>query len=400
MIRVFVGRDERGDVLLLDGSQVFGIDCRRDYSSLGVQGALYMDPSADISTRSVKKMRSKIRVKRAFAVTALLTGFVVVPLRSGWAGPSLTHGVVVDGSSTVFPISEAVAEEFQRANPASQVTVGVSGTGGGFKKFLAGEVDVVNASRPIKASELEFAQMSDISFVELPVAYDALSIVVNKKNTWVDHLTAAELKKIWSPESQGKVMKWSDVRPGFPDKPLRLFGPGTDSGTFDYFTEAINGKEDASRGDYTSSEDDNVIVKGVEGDEGALGYFGVAFYEANKARLKVVPIDDERPENGVGPQLPTVANVLKATYSPLARPLFIYVRTTSLAKPEVAKFASFYVENAKELSADVGYIPLPEALYGQVRARLANQVGGTLFGGKSAGTSITLEQLMAAESRG
>ncbi len=342
----------------------------------------------------------RLLVRRLLVVAALVVGTTTGLSEKAAAAPSLSHGVVVDGSSTVFPISEAVAEEFQRVNTSTNVTVGVSGTGGGFKKFLAGEVDVVNASRPIKASELEFAQMSDISFVELPIAYDALSVVVNKKNTWVDHLTVSELKKIWSPESQGKVMKWSDIRPGFPDKPLRLFGPGTDSGTFDYFTEVINGKEDASRGDYTSSEDDNVIVKGVEGDEGALGYFGVAFYEANKARLKVVPIDDERPENGVGPQLPTAENVLKATYKPLARPLFIYVRSSSLEKPEVAKFASFYLENAKALSADVGYIPLLDALYGQVRARLTGKVAGTLFKGKPGNTSVTLEQLMAAESQG
>ncbi len=345
-------------------------------------------------------MNDRITMKRSLIMAALFAGSIFGLTPTSFAAPVSSHGVVIDGSSTVFPISEAVAEEFQRANSASNVTVGVSGTGGGFKKFLAGEVDIVNASRPIKASELEFAQMSDIAFVELPIAYDALSIVVNKKNTWVDHLTVAELKKIWSPEAQGKVMKWSDVRPGFPDKPLHLFGPGTDSGTFDYFTEVVNGKEDASRGDYTSSEDDNVIVKGVEGDEGALGYFGVAFYEANKNRLKVVPIDDERAENGTGPQMPTVESVLKASYSPLARPLFIYVRASSLEKPDVAKFVSFYLDNAKALSADVGYISLPDALYGQVKQRFGNKSMGTMFNGKSAKTGVTLDQLLSAESKG
>ena len=310
------------------------------------------------------------------------------------AAPLTAGRVIIDGSSTVFPITEAVAEEFQKANKGSSITVGVSGTGGGFKKFLAGEVDIVNASRPIKASELEFAQMSDITFVELPIAYDALSIVVNKKNTWVDHLTVAELRKIWSPESQGKVTKWSDVRAGWPDKPLRLFGPGTDSGTFDYFTEVINGKEDSSRGDYTSSEDDNVIVKGVEGDEGALGYFGVAFYEANKSRLKVVPVDDEKVENGAGPQLPNAENVIKASYSPLARPLFIYARASSLARPEVAQFVSFYLANAKSLSGEVGYIPLPDALYTRVQGRLDQKMLGSLFNGKAAIVGVTLDQLL------
>jgi phosphate transport system substrate-binding protein len=331
----------------------------------------------------------------------ILAGFVVAAaaVPTAYAAPTSSGRVLIDGSSTVFPISEAVVEEFQHANPGAGVTVGVSGTGGGFKKFLAGEIDIVNASRPIKASELEFAQMSDISFLELPIAYDALSIVVNKKNTWVDHLTVAELRKIWSPESQGKVMKWSDVRPGWPDKPLRLFGPGTDSGTFDYFTEVINGKEDASRGDYTSSEDDNVIVTGVEGDEGALGYFGVAFYEANKTKLKVVPIDDEKPENGVGPQMPSAENVLSASYSPLARPLFIYARSSSLEKPEVAKLVSFYLSNVKSLAKEVGYIPLPDTIYTQVQSRLDQKIAGSLFNGKAAQVGVSVQQLYNSDSK-
>ncbi len=336
-----------------------------------------------------------------FALRFLIgAAMVAATLSSAAAAPSSSGRILMDGSSTVFPISEAVAEEFQHANPGAGVTVGVSGTGGGFKKFLAGEIDIVNASRPIKASELEFARMSNISFVELPIAYDALSIVVNQKNTWVNHITVAELRKIWSPESQGKVVKWSDVRAGWPDKPLRLFGPGTDSGTFDYFTEVINGKEDASRGDYTSSEDDNVIVKGVEGDEGALGYFGVAFYEANKNRLKVVPVDDGKPENGAGPQLPTAENVLNGIYSPLARPLFIYARSASLERPEVAKLVSFYVSNVKPLAAEVGYIPLPDGVYAKVQRRLEQKISGSLFDGKPAQVGVTLQQLYSDESNG
>jgi phosphate transport system substrate-binding protein len=345
-------------------------------------------------------MNVHFRISRSVARVCIGLATTLVTTGGAFAAPVGAGRVVVDGSSTVFPITEAVAEEFQKVEPQAAVTVGVSGTGGGFKKFLAGEVDVVDASRPIKSSELEFSLMSDISFVELPVAYDALSIVVNKKNTWVDHLTVAELRKIWSPESQGKVMKWSDVRAGWPDKPLRLFGPGTDSGTFDYFTEVINGKEDASRGDYTSSEDDNVIVKGVEGDEGALGYFGVAFYEANKSRLKIVPVDDEKAENGAGPQLPNAENVIKASYSPLARPLFIYLRGSSLARPEVAKFATFYLENVKTLASEVGYIPLPDALYLQVRARLDKKVAGSVFDGKAAHVGVTLEQLLSKATNG
>lgn len=314
---------------------------------------------------------------------------------AAYARPGGSQKVVVDGSSTVYPISEAVAEEFHNSNSGIGVTVGVSGTGGGFKKFVAGEVDIVNASRPIKGSELELAQMSGISFIEIPIAYDALSIVVNKKNTWVDSLTVTELKKIWSPESQGTVKKWSDVRAGFPDKAIELYGPGTDSGTFDYFTEVINGKEDASRGDYTSSEDDNVIVTGVAGNEGALGYFGLAFYEANKNKLKVVPIDDEKADNGVGPQAPNAENVIKAAYSPLSRPLFIYVKTSALERPEVAKFVSFYLSNVKQLAGEVGYIPLPDATYAQVQKRFDGKVAGTLFGGKPAKAGVALEKLLA-----
>jgi phosphate transport system substrate-binding protein len=312
----------------------------------------------------------------------------------------MTTNVTVDGSSTVFPISEAVAEEFQRANKGIGVTVGVSGTGGGFKKFVAGEVDIVDASRPIKASEIELAQKNGIAFIELPIAYDALSIVVNTKNTWVDSLTTAELKKIWAPESQGKVMKWSDVRTGFPDKPIHLFGPGTDSGTFDYFTDAIVGKEDASRGDYTSSEDDNVLVTGVSGDEGALGYFGVAFYEANKSKLKVVAIDDEKPENGMGPQTPTADNVIKSLYSPLSRPLFIYVATESLNRPEVAKFVWFYLNNVKSLSSEVGYVPLPDSMYTKVQGRYTTKIVGTLFEGKTTKVGTSLEQLLQSTTKG
>lgn len=310
------------------------------------------------------------------------------------AAPTSKGVVTVDGSSTVFPISEAVAEEFQRAHAGTGVTVGVSGTGGGFKKFVAGEVDVVDASRPIKAAEMEAAAKNGVSFIELPIAYDALSIVVNKKNSWATSLTTAELKKIWSPEAQGKVMKWSDIRAGFPEKPLELYGPGTDSGTFDYFTEVINGKEDASRGDYTSSEDDNVIVTGVSGNEGALGFFGVAFYEANKSRLKVVPIDDEKVENGSGPKEPTPTNVLNGSYSPLARPLFIYVRTEALNRPEVAQFVSFYLENVKSLSAEVGYVPLPAELLAKVQTRFASKTVGSVFAAHSGKQNATLAELL------
>ncbi|MEY4669185.1 MAG: phosphate transport system substrate-binding protein [Pseudomonadota bacterium] len=337
-------------------------------------------------------MKSK---KRSLVLTALFAaGTVTAAPAPSFASPTSKGVVTVDGSSTVFPISEAVAEEFQRTHKGTGVTVGVSGTGGGFKKFVAGEVDIVDASRPIKATEMELAAKNGVTFIELPVAYDALSVVVNPKNSWATSLTTAELKKIWSPEAQGKITKWSDVRAGFPDKPLQLFGPGTDSGTFDYFTEVINGKEDASRGDYTSSEDDNVIVTGVSGNEGALGFFGVAFYEANKNRLKVVPIDDEKPENGAGPQEPTATHVIDGSYSPLSRPLFIYVRTEALARPEVAQFVSFYLEQVKSLASEVGYVSLPDEVLTKVQSRFASKVVGSLYDGKPQKPGTSLAQLL------
>ena len=331
-------------------------------------------------------------MKLTSIVTCVLFS-LAAPLAAA-AAPAPSSGVIkIDGSSTVFPISEAVAEEFQRESPGAKVTVGVSGTGGGFKKFVAGEVDIVDASRPIKTVELEQAARNGVSFIELPIAYDALSVVVNPKNTWVDRLTVKELAKIWSPDAQGKVMKWSDVRPGFPDKPLQLFGAGTDSGTFDYFTEAIVGREKASRGDYTSSEDDNVIVTGVAGNEGAMGYFGVAYYNGNARKLRVVPIDDEDASNGAGAQLPTAEAVIAGAYRPLSRPLFIYVRNESLSRPEVRQFVGYYLKNAAALAADVGYIPLPEGLASQVTKRFEAGRLGTMYSGKVA-SGTTLEQAL------
>lgn len=313
---------------------------------------------------------------------------------SSFAVPSAgAETIKIDGSSTVFPISEAVSEEFQHEDPNAKITVGVSGTGGGFKKFIAGEIDIVDASRPIRAAEIEQAQKNGIEYVELPIAYDALSVVVNPKNTWVDTLTVKELQKIWAPEAQGKVLSWSDVRPGFPNKPLQLFGAGTDSGTFDYFTEAIVGREKASRGDYTSSEDDNVIVTGVMGNEGALGYFGAAYYESNKTRVKAVAIDDEDASNGAGPQLPSAATVTAGTYRPLSRPLFIYVRKSALERPEVRRYVQFYLSQASALVQDVGYIPLPSSVMELVQARFQGVRIGTMFGGKVA-SAVTLEQAL------
>ncbi|HXE75202.1 MAG TPA: PstS family phosphate ABC transporter substrate-binding protein [Candidatus Xenobia bacterium] len=305
--------------------------------------------------------------------------------------------ISVDGSSTVYPITEAVAEEFQKANRGVRVTVGISGTGGGFKKFCNGETDISDASRPIKPSEVELCQKNRIEYIELPVAYDGLAVVVNPRNTWANHMTAAELKKIWEPEAQGKITRWNQVRPNWPNKEIHLFGAGVDSGTYDYFTEAINHKEHASRGDFTASEDDNVLVQGIATDELALGFFGLAYYEENRDKLKLVPIDDENPNNGKGPILPTLETVMNGTYQPLSRPLFIYVRKEALARPEVAKFIDFYLQNAGNLAREVGYIPLPARAYQLAKARVDKRITGSIFGGGGSQVGVSIEALLAKE---
>ncbi len=287
--------------------------------------------------------------------------------------------IKIDGSSTVFPITEAVSEEFQKEIKGVKVMVGISGTGGGFKRFCRGETDISDASRPIKEKEITSCRETGVEFIELPVAYDGLAVIVNPKNTWVDHLTVAELKKIWAPEAQGVITKWSQVRAGFPNEEIHLYGPGTDSGTFDYFTEVIVGKSASSRGDFTASEDDNVLVEGVAGDVGGLGYFGLAYFEQNKDRLKLVPVDDENESNGSGPILPSLNTVMNTTYQPLARPIFIYVSTKSAERDAVKKFVSFYLENAAPLVEEVGYIPLAPESYKAALARFNMGMKGTVF---------------------
>jgi phosphate transport system substrate-binding protein len=268
----------------------------------------------------------------------------------------LSGTIEIDGSSTVYPITEAVAEEFQKEHPKVQVTVGISGTGGGFKRFTVGETDITNASRPIKDSEAEQAAANGIEYIELKVAFDALSVMVNPQNTWVDYLTVEELKKIWEPEST--ITRWNQIRSEWPDEPIHLYGPGIDSGTFDYFTEEIVGEEDASRADYTASEDDSVLVMGIAGDKNALGYFGYAYYVENTDKLKLVPID-----SGNGPVLPSEQTVNDGTYSPLSRPLLIYVSQKALDRSEVQEFVRFYLEKAPILVPQVGYVALPQADY-------------------------------------
>ena len=273
------------------------------------------------------------------------------------ANQTLTGTVKIDGSSTVYPITEAVAEVFQEDYPKVRVTIGVSGTGGGFKKFIANTIDINDASRRIKDKEAKKAAEKGLSYTELPVAYDGISVVINKKNTWAKELTMAQLKKIWEPGS--KVTKWSDIDPKWPNQPIKLYGPGADSGTFDYFTKKVNGKSRASRADYTASEDDNVIVNGVAGDQYSMGYFGYAYYHENRAKMQAVALKKEA--NFVAPTIDSIAD---SSY-PLARPIFIYVSHESAKKPEVRAFVEFYMKNADKLAKEVGYIPMSRKDYAQ-----------------------------------
>jgi phosphate transport system substrate-binding protein len=312
------------------------------------------------------------------------------------AVPAKAQNIAIDGSSTVFPISEAVAEEFQKGN-ASRVTIGVSGTGGGFKKLCKGEVVVAGASRPIKPSEVELCKTGNVEYIELPVAYDGLAVTVHPSNTFAETMTVAELKKLWQPEAQGKVMKWSDVRKGWPNKEIHLFGAGVDSGTYDYFTLAINGKEHASRGDYTSSEDDNVLVQGVAGDPLALGFFGYAYFGSNGAKLKAVAVDDGDAKNGEGGIKPSLETVANGTYQPLSRPIFIYVSKAAASRPELAAFIEYYMTKGAPLVKETGYIPLPDRGYELALARFKAGKTGSMFEGAGSKVGVTVEALLAGE---
>ena len=278
--------------------------------------------------------------------------------KGGSESKNLSGTITIDGSSTVYPISEAVAEDFRGTNPDVNIALGESGTGGGMKKFTRGEIDICDASRPIKDSEKAIADSAGIKFIELEIAYDGIAVMVNPKNTWVDKLTVAELKMIWESAAQGNIKTWNQIRPEWPNSPIHLYGPGTASGTYEYFTEEICGGKGNSRGDYNANEDDNTLVNGIAGDEGALGYFGLAYYEANKDKLKIIPVD-----NNNGGVLPSTETVLNKSYSPLSRPLYIYVNMNAWVKPEVKAFVQFYLDNVAELSKEVGYVPLQADIY-------------------------------------
>ncbi|UZH55663.1 PstS family phosphate ABC transporter substrate-binding protein [Salinimicrobium tongyeongense] len=276
------------------------------------------------------------------------------------------NAISIDGSSTVYPVTEAIAEEYRAEAPDVDVTIGVSGTGGGFQKFGRGEVAITNASRPIKADEKAIAESNNISYVELEVAYDGLAVVVHPENDWVSCFTVEQLKKIWEPAAQGTITRWNQIDPSWPDEEIHLFGPGVASGTFDYFTEAIVGKSGSSRGDYTASEDDNVLVQGVSGDKYGLGFFGLAYYEENSDKLKMVPVD-----GGEGCVEPSTESVSNGTYAPLSRPLYIYVNSASLENPAVIDFVEFYLDEAPQLLQDVGYIPLTSEEYNREKEKFA-----------------------------
>jgi phosphate transport system substrate-binding protein len=307
----------------------------------------------------------------------------------------LSSQVIIDGSSTVFPITDAIAKEFQKqqANKA-QVSVGISGTTGGFKKFCAGETDISNASRPILAAEMEACNKNQVRYVELPVAYDALTIAVHPQNTWAKDITVAELKKIWEPSAQRKITRWQQVRSSWPDRPLNLYGAGQESGTYDYFTEAIVGKVRASRIDYVASEDDEILVEGISRNPNALGYFGLSYYEENQDKVKALFID-----NGKGSVMPSSQTVEKAQYQPLSRPLFIYVNITSAQiKPAVVDFINFYIQEAPNTVRSVGYVPLPAEGYDLAQLHFYRGKVGTVFEGE-AQVNLTIGELLRKQAK-
>jgi phosphate transport system substrate-binding protein len=323
-----------------------------------------------------------------------VVAFGLIAILGGSRGSAGAQVVKVDGSSTVFPITEAVAEEFQQAKKGQiKVTVGISGTGGGFKKFCRGETDISDASRPITSKEMADCKEAGINYVELPVAFDALTVVINPKNEWAGTLTVADLKKMWEPAAQGKITRWNQIRSNWPNTPLKLFGPGADSGTFEYFTEAVVGKAKSSRGDFTASEDDNVLVQGVSTDRNALGYFGYAYYAENTNKLKAASID-----GGKGPVAPSAKAVEDGTYQPLSRPIFIYISAKSMAKPEVKQFVDYYMSNAANLVKQVKYVPLPAKAYATAADHFKKGRTGTVFGGKPE-VGITIEELLKREAK-
>ena len=321
--------------------------------------------------------RARLLVLRGSAAIAACAG-----------GPDRVNAVITaDGSSTVYPLTEAVAEDFQREYPDARVTIGVAGTGGGLRRFCRGDLDLANASRPISRQEAAACAASGVRFLEIPIAYDGIVIAVHPSNTWVESLSVADLRRLWRHEAEGRLLRWSDLRPGFPDREVHLFGAGADSGTFDYFTGVVTGAPRDSRGDYTSSEDDNTLVQGVAGDAYALGYFGYAYYEAHRDYVRAVPI---RASEGTPAVAPTPATIRSGAYRPLSRPVFVYVNVARLERPHLRALVEYYVTHAAELAGDVGYVALDARVQAIVKARVAQRVTGSLF--LSSSPSVTLAE--------
>ncbi|AFY72257.1 phosphate binding protein [Synechococcus sp. PCC 7502] len=333
---------------------------------------------------------SIINSRQAFTLLVLV-GTIAIASQLSPMQASVDNTVKVDGSSTVYPITKEITKNFNAANPTIKVEVNFSGTTGGFKKFCAGEIDISDASRPITKTEMAACKKAGISYYELPIAYDALTVVVNPKNTWIKDITVAELKKIWEPSAEGKIKRWNQIRPEFPNQPITLFAPGKDSGTYDYFNAAINGNATTTRKDVTTSEDDNVLVKGVSQNPNSLGYFGFAYYETHAKDLKAVAVD-----SGKGAILPSRQAVEAGKYQPLARPLFIYVSAKSFRKPEVKSFVNFYLKEAPQSVVTVQYIPLPARGYKLAESRLVFGRVGTIFAGKTE-LNLSIGELLGKE---
>ena len=325
------------------------------------------------------------------SLSALIVAFALAIVLAGCGGGSV-DSVSIDGSSTVFPLTEAVAEEFMKDTQNVRVNVGVSGTGGGFSKFLRGETAINDASRPISPGEIEKAEANGIEYIELPVAYDGLAVMVHPTNDWAECLTADELRELWKPNSP--IDRWNQLRDEFPDRPIDLYGPGTASGTYDYFTEAVVGESGASRSDYTASEDDNVLAQGIRGTELALGYFGLAYYENNVDELKALGIDPDARDSGASCVTPRAETVQNGSYRPLSRPLFIYVNVDALTS-STEDFITFYLNNADELASDVGYVAMPDEAYELALQRFQNRTTGTIFGAEGVdATGTRVEEML------
>lgn len=353
----------------------------------------------------VFQRRAGLRIRLAWVATALVvsacsgttqTSGGNESLSSSTSGAVSTPAIEVDGSSTVYPITDAAAKAFQQNNPDAEITVSFSGTTGGFRKFCAGETDISNASRPISTEEIETCRQAGVRYIELPVAFDALTVVVNPQNTWAQDLTVSELKKIWEPAAQGKITDWNQVRPDFPDRPLKLYGAGGDSGTYDYFAEVITGGAD-TRSDYTSSEDDNVLVQGVANDPNALGFFGLSYYEGNQDKLKAVAILDDTQGQATQPVAPSRDAVESSTYVPLSRPIFIYVNGQAAQQNEhLRDFIEFYMKNGRELVQSVNYVPLPPDAYEVGQVHIFKGEYGTAYEGKPQ-PYLTIQEVLQKE---